>query len=289
MGLKWTAAGAVAGPTTVQIRVTARFEGRVPAGAPLPSRSLTDEELRANLEHFTIGLRGPRTRPCTTVVLAGTGLSGRDLAPMLATARQDWGLERVVLHLGRGERAALKTGPLSGQADTVVVTVEEPEDVDDVAALTSFAAVTAVVPLRHPDRVADLVTALRAANAGRIVLTWPFPPGDPPPPAASLHPALAQVGRLLEGEPWGVKGLPPCVLPPETPTWRSANRWYVDAAHQLGEALLFFPDVVRFIKIEACRFCQADPRCDGIIEPWWKAGLIDQVTGVTGLSAPGKN
>jgi hypothetical protein len=61
-----------------------------------------------------------------------------------------------------------------------------------------------------------------------------------------------------------VKGLPACYLG----EWkhlagRTANRWYVDADHQLDRALLFFPDVVAFHKGEACRFCPADGACDG--------------------------
>ena len=108
--LSFTRAGAVATPTTVQIRLTRRFPGRVAAGAPLPSRSLTFAELEDNLRYFTHGLRGPRTRPCTALVLSGLGLTDfEDLERALALARE-LGFERITAHTSAKDPAL---GPLA--------------------------------------------------------------------------------------------------------------------------------------------------------------------------------
>ena len=270
--LRWTAAGAVAGPRTVQIRVTCRYPGRVRAGAPVPTRSLTPGELLANLRYFTEELRGPRTRSCDAVVLSGLELAAwPDLPAALAQARS-WGVERVTLHLARPD-----LGDLSG-VDAVALTVRAGQ-ADAVAALRERAHVTAVA-LLDAENLADPVALCRAlvrAAPHRVVLTWPLPPADPPPAVDAVLPALrALLGPLdAAGIPAGVKGLPVCSLAElGGRLWRSANRWYVDAEHQRGRALLFFPDVVRFHKADVCRFCAADARCDGVPGAWVAAGRV---------------
>jgi hypothetical protein len=78
--------------------------------------------------------------------------------------------------------------------------------------------------------------------------------------------AIKQVVPMLQaaGVRVDIKGLPACYLGEFSPLLRrTVNRWYVDADHQLGKALMFFPDVVAFYKEEDCRFCTADAQCDG--------------------------
>ena len=85
----------------------------------------------------------------------------------------------------------------------------------------------------------------------------------------------------------GVKGLPACRLTRPDRLWRSANRLYVDVDHQRDDALLFFPDVVRFTKSDRCRFCSADARCDGAPEAWVAAGLAGPFTPLEPGAGPG--
>lgn len=282
--LKWTAAGAVSTPSTLQVRVTRRFPGRVAAGAPEPERNLSDAEVRANLEHFTVHRRGPRTTPCTRLVLSGVDLDQHSgLGAVLDVART-WGIEHVTLHLGHGHRERLVRSPLGRGVDAVALRVAEEADLPDVAALAAggpFVTALLLLDTEGLQRLDALAAGLARARPGRVVLTWPFPPSDPPPPAARVAAALPAALATLDaaGLPAGVKGLPACALgevPPER-LWRSANRWYVDAAHQRDAALLFFPDVVRFARTEACRFCAWAGRCDGAPEPWLQAGLAGRL------------
>ena len=95
-----------------------------------------------------------------------------------------------------------------------------------------------------------------------------------------LSPAVAPLEAAKVA--WGIKGLPACRLGALSDRlWRSGNRWYVDAEHQGTEALLFFPDVLRFAKGDACRFCALDGKCDGVPEPWLAAGLAGRLEPVT--------
>lgn len=276
--LHWTAGGAVAAPETLQVRVTARYPGRVPAGAPVPTRTLDDDEVRASVRHFTVERRGPRTRPCRALVLAGVDLAGRHgLADVLSEAR-GWGVERVVLHLGRGDRGALAASPVARNIDAVAISVADAGDLADLGALSRTLDVTAVVRLDDATlpRLGGLARGLAAIRPARVVLTWPFPGDVEPPHADRVAAALPEPVAALDaaGVACGIKGLPACRLGAlSTRLWRSGNRWYVDADHQREHALLFFPDVVRFGRTEECRFCAVNDRCDGAPEAWLRKGL----------------
>lgn len=289
MALRFTASGAVSSPTTVQIRLTHSFPGRVAAGAPSPSRGLSPEELVDNLRYFTVGLRGPRTQPCTSLVLAGVDLASQSgIAASVAQARA-WGVSRVVLHLGQGDREALGSSLLQAEIDEVTLTVAGDRDIADVAALRRRTTrsgealpVTAVVLLNEATlpRLELLARGLCAAGPSRVVLTWPFPPGTPPPRAERVAAALPSVVQRLDaaGVATGIKGLPACQLGSLSDRlWRSGNRWYVDAEHQQESALLFFPSVMRFAKGDVCRFCSLDHACDGTPEQWLEQGLAGRL------------
>jgi len=280
--LRFTASGAVSSPTTLQIRVTRRFEGRVHAGAPHPAGTLTAEEVRENVLHFTQDV-GPRRSPCDALVLSGVSLSTQaGLADALAD-RRALGIARVSVHLGRGDRAVFARSALGALTDAVAVTVAGVQDVADVARLSADGLwVTAVVVLdaKGMAHAATWVRALAATSVSRVVLPWPLS-GPTPPPAS----AVAQVARGLlacldgAGVVAGIKGLPACkAMVPAARVWRSANRWYVDSEHQRGEALLFFPDVVAFAKGEGCRFCPLDGRCDGAPRIWVDAGVVGELS-----------
>jgi hypothetical protein len=266
--LRFTAAGVVEAPTTLQIRVSRELPGRVAAGAPAPGREMTDDEVRDNLHYFAVRRVGPRSVACTAVVLSGVDLPTRGaLAPLIDDAR-GWGVRRVVLHLARGARDALRSSPLRTRVDEVAVGVSSADDLADVAALVRAGIrVVAVVPLdaRTLARLDALARALAAARPARVTLTWPLADDDPPH-AARVVPALGPPLTALRdaGVQVGIKGLPACTLGAfGDASSRTRNRVYVDAEHQREGALLLFPDVLRFERVDACRFCAAAARCDG--------------------------
>lgn len=289
--LRFTGAGLVQAPTTLQIRVTRSLPGRVRADAPQPRRSLSDEEVRENVHHFTVGKRGPRTRPCAGLVLSGVALGARaGLGAVLAEGRL-WGLERVTLHLGRDQRHGLLTSPLRRHVDDLALTITTDRDVADVGPLVAAGlGVTAVVPLEHAvlPRVDHLAAALATARPTRVVFTWPLHAAVPPLASKAVAHLPSAIGVLDgAGVPAGIKGLPLCALGDLAHlAWRSANRWYVDAEHQGDDALLFFPDVVRFSKVDDCRFCAADERCDGAPATHLRSGRAGRLAPIPPNSAP---
>lgn len=273
--LRWTQAGAVPAPRTVQIRVQQAIVGRIAAGAPVPPRGLDPRELIENIRYFTHGLRGPRSRPCETLVLTGAGLSTRpDLGAAVVIARAE-GVERVVMHVDLDDLEAVAGGEHGGLADALVVRIEPGDGLR-----RALAAVEAAVRRGQEVRAALVlgggpaapwVEAARSvveAGARAVQLSYPFPGAElarpPVPEAAALADAVAAAVPASVG--FSVKGLPACVLMESTAergSWRTPNRWYVDARHQKQAAVLFLPDVVRFAKADLCRFCALDGRCDG--------------------------
>lgn len=273
--LRWTQAGAVAAPRTVQIRVQHDFRDRIEAGAPLPPRGLDPRELVENIRYFTEGLRGPRSRPCETLVLTGAGLSTRaDLGPAVLIARA-CGVERVVMHVDLDDLEAVAGGEHGGLADALAVRLDLRAGLGRAlqavsAAVSRGQEVRAAVVLgaEPPAAVVEAALAVVAAGAAAVQLSYPFPGAAeaPPPVPQAVAVVEAVAAALPEAVGFSVKGLPACALQPSTArrgAWRTPNRWYVDARHQLGAAVLFLPDVVRFAKADLCRFCALDGRCDG--------------------------
>lgn len=277
--LRFTGAGVVSEPDALQIRVARHHPGRVPAGAPEPPRDLTDDEIVANIRHFTEGRRGPRSRPCTALILAGLepGRAGR-LSGVLDQAHA-WGIRHVTLHADAAvaQEAVAALGP---RVSALALTLRAPTDADVIASIREAGVHVAVVVLLEEgrlDAVDALLEPLAVQRPDRVVLTWPYPPLGRPAPAAL---AGATCGRALEwlttrGLSAKVRGLPPCVVPgTEDGVHRSRNRFYVDAAHQRDDALLFHPDIVRFGRQDVCRFCSVADRCEGVPDEWLNRGLV---------------
>ncbi len=277
--LHWTSAGAVAMPEMVQIRLSQRFSARVTAGAPVPTRTMTSEEFRAECHHFTIARRGPRTQPCHTLLLSGMPFEQADLAAVVAD-RALYGWRRVVVHLDRGQRQTFLQSAAFSAVDGVSLPVVTEPDLADLAAIRRAAKdVTAIVVLDTLglSQLERTTALLEVARPQKVVLSWPFPSpeSDPPPSADQVAPRLKDVVERLQavGIGVGIKGLPACRLGSLHPlVWRSANRWYVDVDHRGDRALLFFPEVVRFVHPDECRFCAINHRCDGVPEAWWRIG-----------------
>ncbi len=275
--LSWTQAGAVARPTAVQIRVQRSYPGRIRAGAPVPTRSMSREELLDNVRWFTAGLRTPRTTPCDTLLLSGVGVAAREDTPDAIDLARAEGMGRVTLHVGVEDLGGLDVRRFAGRVDQLVVPVQPGGDL--VAGAQAIQAATAVgLPVAaNTTLTANALPGLSAAarvlasaRPSTLTFTYPFPinggdASDVPLPARAVA-ALREALMILDaaGLPASVKGLPACYLGNEAGRLRrTANRWYVDADHQKDRALLFFPDVVSFHKDEVCRFCSRDGACDG--------------------------
>ncbi len=278
--LTWTASGAVQRPTTLQVRVQRAYPGRIRAGAPVPTRSMSPGELVANVRHFTVEMTGPRKVPCTTLVLSGVGVASRADIPDLMDQARGWGVTSLVLHAGAEDLEGFDAERFAGRVNRIVVpvqpggggaTLQQSRQViracqkQDIQVTTSTQLSALAVPqLQTVGRV------IAAAGPASAVFTYPFPiagntASEVPGVRATVH-ALERIVPGLEraGLRVDLKGLPACYLGGLAGRLRrTSNRWYVDAEHQASEALMFFPDVVAFTKVEACRFCASDGRCDG--------------------------
>ncbi|MEQ1501454.1 MAG: hypothetical protein ABMB14_04445 [Myxococcota bacterium] len=281
--VRWTRWGAVAVPEVLQVRLEPVFAGRVAAGAPKPPRALRADELSANVRWFAEP--GPRGRPIAGLVLSGmpAGIAGelRDaldptLDPIGAVLEQARAasVRRVTVHVDAAGAAAA-ANHLGALVDGWVIAVRSP---DEAAVIPVGAQVIVPLDADRIDRLAEAAAAVARTSPSRITFTWPFPGGGTPAPLPAVRPALAAAIAAVGGIPWGLKGLPACVVAGipgvADRVARSGNRWYVDADHQLDRALLFFPEVARFAKREGCRFCALDDRCDGVAEEWLRQGLV---------------
>ena len=282
--LRWTPSGAVSTPATVQIRVEVSFPDRLQAGAPLPPRRLEPEELRDNIHYFTRVLDGPRTRPCTSLVLSGHGVATRTDLPDAVRVGRESGLGWVVLHAGAAEIDHIDVGWMGGAIDRLVLPVHSADTVPELVSLVDACRAVGVTVVLAVDlrrsilpHLEDVARRLGAAQPAAVVFTWPFPGAVEPAPRApapgSWKPALEAPLDALPHTPTLIRGLPLCHVPGRLQQFRrTTNRWYVDAAHQRADALLFLPDVVQFAKSDACRFCAQDGVCDGFFQPYLDAG-----------------
>ena len=286
--LRFTAAGAVQAPTTLQVRLTRPFDGRIRAGAPEPSGAMSAAALRDNLQWFASG-RGPRERACTSLVVSGAALAD-DVIDAIGEAPA-LGYTAITRHIESAGASDFLNSDLRDVATAVAIAVDGVRGLESLALMSEWSGhVTAALLLRQAtlDAMDSVLEPIIAARPDRVVLTWPLT-GQPPPHAEV---AARGVDRALErldaaGIASGVKGLPACRLTRPDRLWRSANRLYVDVDHQRDDALLFFPDVVRFTKSDRCRFCSADARCDGAPEAWVAAGLAGPFTPLEPGAGPG--
>lgn len=278
--ITWSTGGAVERPVIVQIRVQRSYPGRIRAGAPLPTRSMTTDEVLASLRYFTVESRGPRTAPCVGLVLSGVGVASRDDSPLILERAREWGIERVVLHAGGEDLDSFTASRWRGRVDVLVIPMQPAEMGGELASGARAVrecreqgirvAVNTVLHWRAVECLPAVARSILRVRPDEVTFTYPFPitgaDGANPPPIARTLVALREVFRLLEveGVAVRVKGLPACYLGPDRGfLGRSQNRWYVDADHPKSQALMFFPDVVAFSKEEICRFCAEDGRCDG--------------------------
>ncbi len=282
--LRWTPSGAVKLPDTVQFRVAANYPDRLLAGAPEPSRCLDPDEVLQNIQYFTTGLQTPRTQPCTSLVLSGHGVATRSDIPNAIESARRLGMRWIVLHAGPGELVHIAVDWMEGLVNRLVLPVHSADTLERLEHLVTACrrrdiSVVFAVDLRSsilPD-LPRTSSALDALKPAAIVFTWPFPidghVAARAPDPDTWQQLVTQGLAAVQDTPTLIRGLPLCYLPEHTARFRrTSNRWYVDAAHQQSAAMLFLPDVVKFDKSDACRFCAMDHRCDGFFDPYLDAG-----------------
>ena len=279
--LRFTAAGAVSAPDTLQVRTTPRNAGAILAGAPVPSARLDAAALASNLRYFTEE-RGPRERAVTGLVLSGDGLLDDAAMVRVVAGAAALGVTRVTRHVVAGEGERLRRSALLPLLTSVAVPLTSELAWADLAVLLGgkqHVAASLLLDASTIGRLDALIQRIIRLRPDRVVLTWPLF-GEPPPLAAVAAQAARQALQQLDaaGIHSGVKGLAACHLGRADRLWRSANRWYVDADHQRASALLFFPDVVRYHKADVCRFCPADADCEGVPVRWWREGRAGALT-----------
>ena len=236
------------------------------------------DELEANLRFFTEGMVGPRTTPCTGLVLSGVGVASRSDIPEAIELARALGINHVVLHAGGEDVLGVSPERFKGKVDTLVLPVQ-PES-GQVASVTRVierakaaglaVAANTVLTSKALNALGPAARVLARSGADSLTFTYPFPINGneattAPNPTRAMS-ALRAVLPVLDraGIRVQIKGLPACHLGQEAQRLaKTHNRYYVDADHQTSDALMFFPDVVRFHKSDACRFCTADAACDG--------------------------
>ncbi len=278
--ISWTPAGAVESPTTLQIRVQRSYPGRVRAGAPVPTRSMSTTDILRNIEFFTRERQSTRIPQCTCLLLSGVGVVTRpDIVRIAETARQ-WGIQRLLLHAGGEDLRHLPHTARKDLLDAIVVPMQPVavagglshamEAVAHCRDVGISVTVNTVLTQRAVDRLPAVARAIARLKPDRVLFTYPFPvngnEGAAPPPIRRTLAAMksALVTLVSAGVRPRLKGLPACYLGNYASfIGRTSNRWYVDADHQRDGALMFFPEVLSFHKEEICRFCSLDTNCDG--------------------------
>jgi len=191
-----------------------------------------------------------------------------------------WGIEHIVLHAGVEDLEDLQLEHLAHDLDCLVVPVqpgpggavlqEGTKTIRECKEAGLEVVANTVLSTTALPQLAAIARSLARVRPDRIALTYPFPiSGGASTEVARIPAVVRALGKVLPvfkaaGIGVSIKGIPACYLPLHRSCFRkSANRWYVDADHQLDEALMFYPDVVAFTKGEVCRFCSADGACDG--------------------------
>ena len=244
---------------------------------------MSTDELMANIAYFTEGLRGPRSQACRGLVLSGVGVASRDDIPDAISFARSQEIEWVVLHVGGEDLQTVTPSRFAGLVDTLVTPVQpESGELIQVCDFITSARGGGLKVAANTVLTANALPALRRsvrplakAAPETMTFTYPFPINgneatsapNPTRVMAVLRPvmsALDQAGVNVQ-----IKGLPACHLGEDAHRLgRTSNRYYVDADHQMQDALTFFPDVVRFHKGEVCRFCALSGSCDGFFSTY---------------------
>ena len=267
--ISWTASGLVRTPNTVQIRCNSDTPKELKAGAPQPSRALSIQELRDNLEYFRFGLDTPRTIPCTSLTLSG--LNGDDWQRLETV--QLFPFQYITLHANPESInwTELEQYKDSFQRLSIPLNCQTHElNIPEWA----ISKTTIVISLEEGLDTWLPMTIEKSNREGwnPFVFLYPFPlnrQSSPLSPQQAIE-ILEQLAQNCTKTPI-IKGLPYCLAKTKYNLFaKTSNRWYVDAQHQKEKALLFFPDVSCYYKDDQCRSCRHNEECDGFFLEYLK-------------------
>ena len=256
--LCWTKAGAVPWPTTVQIRLAKRYEHRIQAGAPSPSRQLSLKEFQENAHYFRHTLNTSRSKPCHAMTLSALQEETPSRLERIAHILRDLQYSYVRAHIDLQAQSLL---PYLDFADHIALSIQHPDTwkLYDLKAIDP-ARIYVSILLNHETYAHIDTLCTEIPKEITITLLYPFPLS---PELIQSAPPIHAIQEQMKHLPPSIQlaGLPPCLSVREGK--KTSNRWYVDADHQKESALLFFPDLLRYYKSESCRFCVKNASCDG--------------------------
>ena len=273
--IHWTSSGVVSTPTTVQIRVTSHTDSTLSVGHAQPTRRLSLEEFRQNLQYFRHGLDTPRSISCTSITISGLPIDS--LAADYFKTLADFPFNYATLHLSTATSTPICWSVLEqyeGVFDRFVLSFGPNIPDLDIPkwVLPKLYCIVSLsgTPSTFEPWIEHWIQQ-KTAYSTHVVFSYPVPLGpNHPLPPQSISSIFSRLMPLLKQRtrPTTLKGLPVCLMPTlihknVTVSSKTSNRWYVDAEHQCSEALLFFPDILHYHKDDQCRFCIHDGHCDG--------------------------
>ncbi len=264
--LRWTAAGAVTFPETLQLRLAKQHPDRIQVGAPRPSKQLSIAAVEENFHYFCKTLDSTRTKPCSALTL--TGLQDETEASLteIDTLIRQYSFSYVTCHIDIKSQSIIHK---LSSLNRISVAIQNPRQLDQYQ-FSLFAPhqlrFTIVLNRSNLQSLRSIYQALQPYSDSHIHFLYPFPLSktiiqNAPSPVA-LEAALQELPDEIS-----VSGIPPC-LTKRANLKQTSNRWYVDADHQKEKALLFFPDLLRYYKSDSCRFCKLNTQCDGFFRQY---------------------
>ena len=256
--LCWTKSGAVPWPTTVQIRLAQKYEQRIVAGAPHPSRQLSIEEFRDNAHYFRVTLHTSRSKPCDSITLTALHEENPKRIAVLSQILQDLQYRYIRAHIDHQSQHLIKSLDF---AHHISLAIRHPTDWAKYELKSISPRRLYISILLNNDTLPHLFSLFESFPQGsHITLLYPFPLSDTLIHTAPNIPALQKILKRVSKN-INIAGLPQCLSYRQGK--KTSNRWYVDADNQKEQALLFFPDLLRYYKSESCRFCTENAFCDG--------------------------
>ena len=261
--LRWTNSGAVDWPQTVQIRIAKRYEQRIKANAPEPSRRMSISEIDENLHYFRHTLNTPRTTPCTSITLSGLQEESEESILQIKERIEGFEFQYIRAHI---DEQSIQLVPYLEFVNHISLTIHE--NVLLPLSPKSYSKIQYSIALSQQNLpvLKEIIEILRSIHPFPITLMYPFPlRADIIHNAPSIHSVQKAVEKIDPTIP--IVGIPKC-LSLRSASKKTSNRWYIDADHQKERALLFFPDLLRYYKSDECRFCSMTTDCNGFFSQY---------------------
>lgn len=261
--LRWTDSGAVTWPQTLQIRISKRYDQRIKANAPEPTRRMSLAEIQDNLQYFRHKLDTPRTKPCSSITLSGLQEESMESIEALKVVLGLFDFSYIRAHL---DTQSIHLASHLEFVDHISITLHDSIILPPHADLYAKVQYSIALSSQNLVVLSEMIASLQAIYAFPITLMYPFPlRTDIIHNAPSIQDVQKAVQHIDPNIP--IVGIPKC-LSLRSLSKKTSNRWYIDADHQKDQALLFFPDLLRYYKSDECRFCSMATKCNGFFSQY---------------------